>query len=136
MLLLSVIIGLHGIICPFKINYKNYQEILLFFNLQVLYVISFYSQDIASNSVVNIGITVVAVHFSFIITYHIITYVWGGVIRRKIQMSVNTLTGWITRLCNKSRPQEFQLQNNIRDNIPEVAFNYHDYREPLVGVDC
>ena len=58
---------------------------------------------------------------------------FGGVIRNKIQLSVSTLTGWITRLHNKSQPQQFQLQDNIRDNIPEVAFNYREYREPLVG---
>ena len=65
-----------------------------------------------------------------------ITYVCGGVIRNKIQLSVNTLTGWITGLHKKSQPQQFQFQDNIRDNmyvyIPEVAF---ELREPLVGQD-
>ena len=59
---------------------------------------------------------------------------FGGVIRNKIQLSVNPVIGWITRL-RKPQPQQFQLQDNIRDNIPEVAFNYHEYREPLVGQD-
>ena len=31
--------------------------------------------------------------------------------------------------------QHFQLQDIIRDNIPEVAFNYCEYCEPLVDVD-
>ena len=38
MILLSIIIGLHGVMRPFKIKYKNYQELLLFFNLHGLYV--------------------------------------------------------------------------------------------------
>ena len=135
-LLLSVIIGLHGVMQPFKIKYKNYQELLLFFNLHGLYVSLLYSQDIANSTAVNVAITVSAIHFSFVIVYHMITYVCGGVIRNKIQLSVNTLTEWITRLNNKTHIQHFQLQDNIRDNIPEVAFNYHEYREPLVGVDC
>ena len=134
LLLLSVIIGVHGVIRPFKIKYKSYQEMLIFFNLHGLYVILLYSQlqGVANTTAVNVAITVAAVHFSFIILYHSITYVWGGVIRNKIQSSVNTFTGWITRLYKKSQPQQFQLQNNI----PEVAFNYHDYREPLIGIDC
>ena len=135
-LLLSVIIGLHGIVCPFKVKQKNYQELLLFFNLHGLYVIISYagSQDTDFNS--NIMIIMAAVHFSLIIVYHMITYVHGGVIRNRIQLSVNTLTGCITRLKNRTHTQQFQLQDNIRNNIPEVAFNYHEYREPLVGIDC
>ena len=135
-LLLSVIIGLHGIMRPFKIKHKNYQEMLLFFNLHGLYVSLLYSQGTANSTAVNVAITIAAVHFCFIIVYHMITYVCGGVIRNKIQLSVNTFTGWITRLNNKTHIQHFQLQDNIRDNIPEVAFNYREYREPLVGVDC
>ena len=42
----------------------------------------------------------------------------------------------ITRLKSRTHTQQFQLQDSIRDNIPEVAFNYREYREPLVGVDC
>ena len=135
-LLLSAIIGLHGVMQPFKIKYKNYQELLLFFNLHGLYVSLLYSQDIANSTAINVAITVSAIYFSFVIVYHMITYVCGGVIRNKIQLSVNTLTEWITRLNNKTHIQHFQLQDNIRDNIPEVAFNYREYREPLVGVDC
>ena len=135
-ILLSVIIGLNGVMQPFKIKYKNYQELLLFFNLHGLYVSLLYSQGTANSTTVNVAITVSVVHFSFIIVYHMITYVYGGVIRNKIQLSVNTLTRWITRLNNKTHTQHFQLQDNTCDNIPEVAFNYREYREPLVGVDC
>ena len=135
-LLLSVIIGLHGVMQPFKIKYKNYQEMLLLFNLHGLYVSLLYSQGIGNSTAVNVAITVAAVHFCFIIVYHMITYVYGGVIRNKMQLSIDTLTRWITGLNNKTHTQHFQLQDNIRNNIPEVAFNYREYREPLVGVDC
>ena len=137
-LLLTAIIGLQGALQPFKVKYKNYQEMLLFFNLHGLYVSLLYSQlqGNASSTVVNVAITLATVHFSFIIVYHMITYVYGGVIRNRIQLNINTLTGWITRLKDRTHTQRFQLQDNVRDNIPEVAFNYREYREPLVGVDC
>ena len=137
-IIFGIMIGTHGIVQPFKIKYKNYQELVLFLNLQGLYIISLYDECATNINAVNIiihaMITMAAVHFIFIITYHIITYMFGGVIRSKIQLSVNTVIGWITRL-QKSQPQQFQLQDNIRDNIPEVAFNYREYREPLVGQD-
>ena len=36
----GMIIGMHGLIQPFEIKYKNYQEVVLFLNLQGLYVVS------------------------------------------------------------------------------------------------
>ena len=135
-LLLSAIIGFHGMMQPFKVKPKNYQEMLLFLNLQGIYVTLLYSQDNANLTTIDVAITLAAVQFSFITVYHIITYVYGGVIRNRIELSINTLTGWITISKNKAQTQQFQLQDSIRDNIPEVAFNYREYREPLVGVDC
>ena len=56
---ISMIIGFHGTVEPFKFKYKNYQDLLLFFNLQVLYVISLYDQNATNITVINImfGIT-------------------------------------------------------------------------------
>ena len=80
-------------------------------------------------------ISMAVIQFTFIITYHMIIYVCSGVIRNKIQSSINTFTGWITRLHKKSQPHRFQLENNLRDNIPEVVFKYHEFREPLLDQD-
>ena len=52
-LLLSVIIGLHGVIQLFKIRHKNYQELLLFLTFMGLFVILSYSQDIVNTTAIN-----------------------------------------------------------------------------------
>ena len=132
-ILISMIIGFHGTVQPFKFKFKNYQELILFFNLQVLYIISLYDQSATSITIINIMFIMTAFHFTCIIVYHIITYVHGGVIRNNIQLMIKAHTRWVTRLYNKSQHKQFQLQVKIRDNIPEVAFNYSEYREPLVG---
>ena len=132
----GMIIGMHGMVQPFKTKCKNYQEAVLFLNLQGLYVVSLYGQGSTSTTAVQAIITMAAIHFIFIITYHMITYVYDGVIRSKIQLGVNTFTGRVTRLHKKLQPQRFLLQDNIRDNmyvyIPEVSF---EFREPLLGQD-
>ena len=64
-----------------------------------------------------------------------ITYVCGGTIGNKIQLSINTFIGRNTRLHQKSQPQRFQLENNLRDNIPKVVFKYHEFRESLLDQD-
>ena len=110
-ILLTIFAGLCGLSQPFKNKVKHYQELILIFNLHGLYVISF---DNNSSTAVNITITLAAVHFTLIITYHIVTYMFGRVIRDKIQLSVNALTGWIIRLYNKRlQHQQFQTTYGI-----------------------
>ena len=134
-ILLGILVGMHGMIQPFKMKHKNYQELVLTLNLQALYAISLYHQDGNNLTTVTIMISMAAIQFTFIITYHMITYVCGGEIRNKIQLSINAFTRWISRLHKKSQPQSFQLENNICDNIPEVAFKYCEFREPLLDQD-
>ena len=134
-ILLGILVGMHGIIQPFKMKCKNYQELVLLLNLQALYAISLSYQDGNNLTIITIMISMATIQFTFIITHHMITYVCGGVIRNKIQLSINTFTGWITRLHKKSQPQHFQLESNIRENIPEVAYKYLEFREPLLDQD-
>ena len=79
-------------------------------------------------------ITITAIHFLFIITYHIITYVYGGVIRNKIQSIISTITKWITSLIN-TQSQPTVPQNFPLVNIPNVANQYCEYQEPLLALN-
>ena len=126
---------IHGVTRPFKSIYKSYQELIIIFNLQALYAMSLYSKNANDATIVNLMIIMAALQFTLIISYHIITYVSDGLIRKRIQLSTNKLTKWMKRLQSKPQPQQFQLQDDISHSIPEVAFNYHEYREPLVGQD-
>ena len=129
-ILLASVGGICGITRPFKSKAKNYQELFLVFNLHGLCVITLHSD---SSTVVNTLITLSIVHFIFIITYHIITYMFGGVIRNKIQLIASTLTGWINRSYKKTQHQHLELQNILHDKIPEVTHNYCEFCEPLVA---
>ena len=115
---------------------KSNQELVLLLNLQSLCALSLYNQ---TSTFVNIIIAIAALQSIFIIIYHIITYMHGGVIRNKIESSSNAVARWITRSQDKSQNQEFELQDNMGNNmyiyIPQVAFNCNKYREPLIGLD-
>ena len=134
-----ILLCIYGIITgaaqPFSNKIKNYQELILIVNLYALFVISLYTQDVTNITVVNIMISLSAVQFTLIFAYHIITYACGGVIRNKIQLWVSYVSQWITRLQNRIEHQNFNLQHITRDRIPEVTFNYHEFCEPLVGLD-
>ena len=136
-ILLGIFGGITGVVRPFKSKVKNYQELLLMFNLHGLYTITQYIKDDANQTVVNVMITISAVQFLFILTYHVITYGCGGVFRNKVHFCLNSLTQFINRLQNRCQRQlqyqRFQLQDITRDNIPEITFNYREFREPILG---
>ena len=77
-------------------------------------------------------VTITAVQFMIIVVCHVIAYLYAGVISYNLWLSINTLTRWINR-SHKKPHQQFQLQDSTRDKIPKIAFNYHEFREPLVG---
>ena len=132
-ILLAIFGGISGVTQPYESKAKNYQELLLIFNLHGICVIL---QHNYNNTIVNTLIIMAAVHFIVMIVYHIITYVHNGVIRNKTQLISKAFIVWITTTYNKKSQQEqFHLQDSIRHNIPEVTYKYHEYREPLVGLD-
>ena len=120
----SFVCTVTGIAHPFKHKFQNYHEILLFLNLQILYIFVLNDSSVTATNTV---VTMAAVHFTLIVMYHIITYMCGGVIRNKIQQGVNTIGRWSTNRAKTG--QRFELAN-----VPE-AFNYCEYREPLVAED-
>ena len=127
-IILSVIIGLHGAIQPFKNSFKNYHEFLYIINLQILYILTLPHYQGATT--VNVMVTLAAIQFIFIIIYHIITYLYNGVIGIKINNFTNTVTTWISKFNKPSSNVDLQLHTI---EIPEVTYNYREYREPLIG---
>jgi len=129
---LTIFIGIHCLKKPFKSKLNNYHELLFLFNLHGLFVLSLYAHNMTT---INIMVIMAAIHFSFIIIYQIITCLCSNSTKRKMWMSVSRLTRWITTLHNKSQMQLFELQDNMRNKIPDVTFNYSKYRETLLDVD-
>ena len=102
-IILCVIIGLHGVVCPFKIKFKNYNELLYVINLQILYILTLSHYQGATT--VNVMVILASIQFIFIIIYHIIAYPYSGVIRIKINHFTNTLTTWISKFnLNQNTP--------------------------------
>ena len=82
------------------------------------------------NIVIKIMIIMGAFQFLFIIIYHIISSVCGGVIIYKLKDIANKIIKWINKLQVRNKPQEIQLNNMP----PDVAVDYSEYQEPLVGL--
>ena len=129
--LFSLIEGIQGALKPFKGAIKNFQEQLFLINLTVLYAFLLYNQE-TNKMAVNIMIAIAAVHFIIIIVYHIVTYMCSAVIKSKVKSSINVIIQKMNVLQRRSFINQFELEDNIRSNIPEVV-NYHEFREPLLN---
>ena len=129
-IILSVIIGLHGAIQPFKNSCKNYHEFLYIINLQILYILT--RSHYQGATIINVMVTLAAIQFIFIIIYHIITYPYNGMIRIKINDLTSKVTTRISKFNKSSSNVDLQLHTI---EIPEVTYNYREYREPLIGQD-
>ena len=123
--ILSMILG---IIRPFKNNTKTYHEILFHINLQVLY--TFTLSGLGATAI-NTMIAMAALHFAFIVSTNIITFMCGGVVRNKLQWCTTTMIRRITMLY---REPNFVSEHLTLNDIPEVTYNYRDYQEPLIGM--
>ena len=135
-IIFGILGGIHGVLRPLRSKFQNYQELLFMFYLQGLYIIALNTKDATDMTAINTIIILVMVQFCLIIIYHIITYVCGvRDLGNKIVTSTDSFAKWITRSFSKPQNQQFELHNSIRNNIPDVAFNYREFREPLIGQD-
>ena len=125
--LLTAISIFQAKISPFKSEYKNVNDLCFLYSLLVIYIFSYGYY----NNVIKIIIIMASFQFLFIIIYHIISSIRGGVIIYKLKDAANKTMQWITKLQVRNRPQQIEL-NNIP---PDVAMDYAEYQEPLVGYD-
>ena len=125
-IILSAMEGVVGYSCPFKHRLKNLQEITLLLNLNALFVFTLTGQSIVA---VDTMVALAAVHFSFIIIYHIVNYTCGAAFNSRMQLFMSLLLKKLSKVKSSN--------NNIAysNEIPEITYNYSMYQEPLVGED-
>ena len=87
--LLGVIVGFHGYCSPLKAKGKNISDLLYYLNLLMLYIFSFYDSNFTFIKYIMISLALF--HFLITIAYHIITYMFGGVIRNMIESTINII---------------------------------------------
>ena len=127
-ILISTAGYIHGALFPFKNKTKNIQELLMMLNLSCIFIFSLYtsSNDIA----VTVLIFLAFLQFLYIVINHIRMYLLSIHSVSLAKMKVDTI---IKKYFEKS-----PSPNNDRGNlemIPEAAYNFEEFREPLIGQD-
>ena len=138
--LLAALLGIHGYVHPFKNSFKNIQELIFIFNLIMLF--TFVQFENTNNIIVNTLVAIASLHFVIILLNNLWLYQCLAIlesISRKYKNVVN-LKQYIAskwRHCIKrNQPHNNNMHNMpLRDMVPEVAYNFKEYREPLIGQD-
>ena len=137
-ILVIIVLCTHGILQPFKSRYKNFQESLVLLNLSVIYYIAALYCDNVNRfhklHIIRILIITVLVYFILFIFCHCVMLMYGDVIKRRAgkikQLLIKMITVKSKQTC--SRPLHME---ELRSKIPDVAFNYKEFQEPLVELD-
>ena len=133
-----IVIGIfhcvQGVVQPYKSQFNNIQESLLLLNLLLIYVITSHNYyNNVSNAAAEYLILVAFVHFIFFIMYISVTTLFGRSIQRVKDFISAHLKVW--KILRKREGTAFELsQKNMISDIPDVTFNYKEFREPLVAV--
>ena len=121
--------GFVGYSSPFKHRLQNLHEMILLLNLNTLFVFSLSGQNVVY---INIMIALAAVHFNFIVIYHIINYTLGATFKNKAQLFIIFPFKMIIKKLSKEKSKPITLYSS---EIPEITYNYSEYQEPLVEGD-
>ena len=109
--------------CPFTSKYKNYQEMLLLLNLQVLFATSWYA---TSNTIaVDIMVSLAFGIFICLILQNL-------QVLKQIQ---KLFPAKIVKNFLQSWSADTQHDIELHNKIPEVKYDYKEFQEPLIGQD-
>ena len=132
---IGILLCIHGTLHPFKSRFINFQESLVLLNLLAVYVTAFYNEYEYSKYklfIIRLLIITVLAYFIVLIFCHCIMLMYGDVIKRRANKIKQM---FMTRITRKKTCSESLHLQDLSAKIPDVAFNYKEFREPLVALD-
>ena len=120
---------------PYKNKSNNYQEMLLFYNYIALSVLLLFDGSESVNVIVlNVMVGLSFLQFLLVIAYHIHLFV---IMHQCARVQQTIRKAWIkfkaTCWHNKQNSQSNHIAARLQ--IPEVSFNFSEFREPLLALD-
>ena len=137
--LLSALEGVHGYVRPFKGRYKNIQELVILFNLIIIFTFSHHHSP--NCVIVTISVSVAFAQFTMILLHHIWLFQCKSVLKcivDKTKPIENVLTNTKNFIIHKWKLENNQNSGEIqavqlRNAVPDVAYHFDQFREPLIA---
>ena len=116
--------------CPFMSKSKNYQEMLLLLNLQVLFAVSWYTTS--NTTAVNVMVSLAFGIFTCFILQN--TKVLKRIQKSfSVKIIIMKMGGCFSFI--RSRSTNVQHDTELFNKIAEVKYNFKEFQEPLIGQD-
>ena len=128
---IGTLLCIQEVIQPFKNRLKNVQESFVLLNLLLLYLFALHDHyNNTSTAISQYLILVVLLYFILFITYTSLTMMCGDNMEQLKVFAIRCLL-----MCKNKvvKPAE-KYMYNTKNKIPDVTFNYSEFREPLVAV--
>ena len=129
-ILLIILVCFQGILQPFKDSFKNTQESLVLSNLLSVYAITALNNDRNRHKILFVVKLLINAQLAYFIIYiigHSIMTVCGKTVTQRCDQIFN----FLTKNCHKSVKQS---QSSYSCEIPEVAYDYKEFQDPLIGL--
>ena len=132
-----IVLCTHGIMKPFKNKLNNFQESLVLLDLSVVYITAQYSTRGIENSffkllIIRLLIISVLAYFILFIFCNCIMLLCGDAIKVRVNKILQLFLKITARKQTGSRSSDME---ELSSKIPDVAFNYKEFQEPLFELD-
>ena len=132
--LVAIVLCTHSIMQPFKNKLNNVQESLVLLDLSVVYVTALYS-GIERNFyklIIRLLIITVLAYFILFMFCHCIMLLYGDAIKVRANKILQVFLKITARKQTGLRSSDME---ELSSKIPDVAFNYKEFQEPLFELD-
>ena len=134
-IIVGIVLFVHGILHPFKSKCKNNQESFILLDLLGLYVTALCNDnenDRYKMLITRLLIITVLIYLIGLIFCHCVMLKCG----KNIKHQAIKVKGIFTKLIRTKQANPGKLNmEELRSKIPDVAFNYKEFQEPLVALD-
>ena len=137
-IIFGVLFCVHGVVNPFKSKFYNIQEALILLDLLAIHITAFYNSKDGRKNVkaINYLILIAAIYFAIIFIYQCLFMV---VNKRNSNMILNFKKLFTYKELNllkreSSKNKESNITIELTTTIPNMAYNYKDFQEPLLAL--
>ena len=123
----------HGVAKPFRSKFENVQESALILNLLVVHVIPLYKVNDSGVKFAQIMIALAVGYFALVLLFYCCLFRFRNTIQTNIKTICNKIYG-VNNRVQISNQDNVEMEE-FRSRIPEVTYNFKEFREPLMEFD-
>ena len=123
-----------GYVRPHKNKLINIQELMLQFNLSMMYAVSYQGNGRIFSTVINIAISLALIQLFIITLYHFLCYTCHCNVAGAMQHSKQKLMKLCNLCCNNHSEHSSRFDIELL-NIPERTYDYAEYQDGLASSD-